>query len=78
MTGIKNNPFVHLPYFFMPLNKGNRRSNMINLNKRFASGIIALSLCAVSALPIYNLAAVKVRKLFFRKQSHTCLIQKMQ
>ncbi len=38
---------------------------MINLNKRFVSGVIALSLCAVSAVPIYNLAAVKSEKITF-------------
>lgn len=38
---------------------------MINLNKRFVSGVIALSLCAVSAVPIYNLAAVKSDKITF-------------
>ncbi|AEY67826.1 C40 family peptidase [Clostridium sp. BNL1100] len=36
---------------------------MINLNKRFVSGVIALSLCAVTAVPIYNLAAVKSEKI---------------
>ncbi len=38
---------------------------MINLNKRFVSGVIALSLCAVTAVPIYNLAAVKSEKIVF-------------
>ncbi len=38
---------------------------MINLNKRFVSGVIALSLCAVTAVPIYNLAAVKGEKNVF-------------
>ncbi len=38
---------------------------MINLNKRFVTGVIALSLCAVSAVPIYNLAAVKSEKNVF-------------
>ncbi len=40
---------------------------MINLNKRFVSGVIALSLCAVTAVPIYNLAAVKNDKIVFPK-----------
>ncbi len=38
---------------------------MINLNKRFVSGVIALSLCAVTAVPIYNFAAVKSEKIVF-------------
>ncbi|EPR08067.1 C40 family peptidase [Ruminiclostridium papyrosolvens] len=40
---------------------------MINLNRRFVSGVIALSLCAVTAVPIYNLAAVKSEKIVFPK-----------
>ncbi len=40
---------------------------MINLNKRFVSGVIALSLCAATAVPIYNLAAVKNEKIVFPK-----------
>ncbi|ACL77234.1 C40 family peptidase [Ruminiclostridium cellulolyticum] len=38
---------------------------MINLNKRFVSSFIVLSLCAVTAVPIYNLTAIKEEKKVF-------------